>query len=159
MISFKNMYQKYERDVFRFAYWLCRNAHDAEDISSETFVRAWAGSGRLNAQTLKGYLFKIARNLWLDQLKQKKRKLSDPDVITDPGQNPEEYALGNETAELVQNALADLRSSDRHILFLRFTEELSYREIADCLGLSMAAVKVALHRAKKRLGKRIKEES
>ena len=153
MISFQDMYEKYGPDVFRFAHWLCRNLHDAEDITSETFVRAWAGSGRLNAQTLKGYLFKIARNLWLDQLKQGKRRLPEPDAIADTRQNPEEYALQNEAAESVQKALADLRGSDRHILFLRFTEELSYQEIAECLGLSLAAVKVALHRAKKRLAK------
>jgi len=158
VISFKDMYQKYEPDVFRFSYWLCRNIHDAEDITSETFVRAWAGSGRLKAQTLKGYLLKIARNLWLDQLKRGRRRLDEPDLIVDTAQNPEENVMRTEAEESVQKALAYLRGSDRHILFLRYTEELSYQEIADCLGLSLAAVKVALHRAKKRLGKRIKEE-
>ena len=159
MISFKDMYQKYEPDVFRFALWLCRNVHDAEDITSETFVRAWAGSGRLNAQTLKGYLLKIARNLWLDQLKQRKRRSGELEDVADKSLNPQEQILQDESVKSVKRALADLRGSDRHILFLRYTEELSYQEIADCLGLSLAAVKVALHRAKKRLGKRIEEES
>ncbi len=159
MISFQDMYRKYSPDVFRFAYWLSRNYHDAEDITSETFVRAWAGSGKLNAQTLKGYLLKIARNLWLDRLKQGKRFTEFSDVVSDSACNPEESVLKRERTDRVRQALTELRSADRHILFLRYTEDLSYREIAACLGVSLDAVKVALYRAKKRLGKQIEEDT
>lgn len=158
MISFQDMYRKYSPDVFRFAYWLCRNYHDAEDITSETFVRAWAGSSKLNAQTLKGYLLKIARNLWLDQLKRGKRFTTVPDAATDGTPDPEETAIRAERGQAVQQALAELKSSDRHILFLRYSEELSYQEIAACLGVRLDTVKVTLHRAKKRLGKQMEDD-
>ena len=159
MISFQDMYRKYRPDVFRFAYWLCRNYHDAEDITSETFVRAWAGSSKLNAQTLKGYLLAIARNLWLDQLKRGKRFTTVPDAARDGNPDPEETALQVERKQAVKRALSELQSSDRHILFLRYSEELSYREIATCLGISLDTVKVTLHRAKKRLGKQMEDDA
>ena len=159
MVSFHDMYRKYAADVFRFAFWLSRNRHDAEDITSETFVRAWAASDRVHAQTLKGYLLTIARNLWLDQLARQRRHVAHSDDMGDAGQNPAEYALKQEETEKLNRALARLKDSDRHVLFLRYSEGLCYQEIADCLGISLAAVKVTLHRAKKRLGERIREES
>ena len=159
MVSFHDMYQKYGLDVYRYAFWLCRNRHDAEDIASETFVRAWAGSGRLHAETLKGYLLTIARNIWLDQLARQKRMAPEPEDITDQGENPQEHAMKNEETAMVNRAISRLKDSDRQVLFLRYSEGLSCREIADCLGITLSSVKVSLHRARKRLGARIQEES
>ena len=50
------LYRRYSQDVYRFAYWLSGNVADAEDITSETFVRAWAGADGVRAATAKAYL-------------------------------------------------------------------------------------------------------
>ena len=61
--NFHELYQKYAQDIYRFAYWLCGNAQDAEDITSETFVRALRSIDRIKAETVKGYLLNIAKHL------------------------------------------------------------------------------------------------
>ena len=66
MTDFENLYQRYARDVYRFALYLCGNTAEAEDIASETFVRVWTIRDTLRAASVKAYLFTIARNLHND---------------------------------------------------------------------------------------------
>ena len=66
-MDLSGLYRRYSQDVYRFAYWLSGNAADAEDITSETFVRAWTGANRVRAATARAYLLTIARNLFLQQ--------------------------------------------------------------------------------------------
>ena len=65
-VEFGELYERYARDVLRFAWYLTGNRSEAEDITSETFVRAWVESDRLRVDTVKAYLFMIARNLHID---------------------------------------------------------------------------------------------
>jgi RNA polymerase sigma-70 factor, ECF subfamily len=65
-IQFGELYERYGRDVLRFAWYLTGSRQEAEDITSETFVRAWMDSGSLRVDTIKAYLFTIARNLHID---------------------------------------------------------------------------------------------
>ena len=64
-MNIETLYQSYSRDVFRFALYLSGNWEDAEDITAETFVRAWVAEDSIRLATVKGYLFAIARNLFL----------------------------------------------------------------------------------------------
>ena len=66
-MDFEQLYSTHFTDVYRFAVWLARDTVQAEDIASETFVRAWAHRNRLRTETLKGYLFAIARNIFVKQ--------------------------------------------------------------------------------------------
>src|SRR5258707_15661166 len=58
------IYQRHAADVFRYALFLCGNRAQAEDITSETFVRLWTAPGEIRVTTVKAYLFTIARHLW-----------------------------------------------------------------------------------------------
>ena len=71
--NFSELYQKYAGDVYRFAYWLCGDARDAEDITSDTFLRALTAVDRIDTTTVKGYLLTIARNLAYKRSKQAQR--------------------------------------------------------------------------------------
>lgn len=73
VINFHDLYQKYAQDVYRFAYWLCGDAQDAEDITSETFVRALTSTHEIQTETVKGYLLTIARNLAFKKAKRANR--------------------------------------------------------------------------------------
>ena len=64
-MTFEQLYTTYFPDVYRFSVWLTRDTTQAEDVASETFVRAWARRDRLRTETLKGYLFAIARNIFI----------------------------------------------------------------------------------------------
>ncbi len=70
MSDFQYLYETYATDVYRFAYWLCGDAVDAEDITSETFLRAWTHRATIRTETMKAYLLSIARNLYLERLAQ-----------------------------------------------------------------------------------------
>jgi DNA-directed RNA polymerase specialized sigma24 family protein len=65
MITFHDLYERYAADVYRFAYWLTSHQADAEDITSETFVRAWVGRERIQVETVKAYLLTIAPPIYI----------------------------------------------------------------------------------------------
>ena len=149
--GFSDLYRRYAPEVQRFAYWLCGNAEDARDITSETFLRVWASDQPVRITTVKAYLFVIARNLFL----QKRRSLKsltalDPEM-GDPGFPAERLLDGRFELERVLNDLQQLPEPDRSALILRAFHDLSYAEIAAILNLSLAATKVKIHRARARL--------
>jgi RNA polymerase sigma-70 factor (ECF subfamily) len=151
MTDFSAMYQKYAPDVFRFALYLSGNRGEAEDITSETFVRAWTSPEPIRAATVKGYLFTIARNLYLQVLRKKARHVELDEQIRDPRASPHKQAEQKAEFRAVFERLQELPEADRSAVLMRAYEGLSYDEIARALGLSLAAVKVKIHRARLRL--------
>jgi RNA polymerase sigma-70 factor, ECF subfamily len=151
MISFHDLYQQYARDVYRFSYWLTGDAAEAEDITSETFVRAWTATDQFKVQTVKAYLFTIARNLYLHSKRRTMRLTKLDPEMTDPALNPSDLAVQRSELESVMRAMQSLPEIDRAALLLRAQHELSYEEIAQSLGISLAAVKVKIYRARLKL--------
>ena len=159
MTEFEALYRRYAGDVYRFAFYLCGEHAAAEDIASETFVRAWNTSGEIRAATAKGYLFAIARNCYLEGLRRARSKGAPPGgrhaeldtSLADASPRPDTAAAGRSELSRVLAALAELPEVDRTVLLLRAQEEWSYEEISRATGLSLAAVKVKIHRARVRL--------
>jgi RNA polymerase sigma-70 factor (ECF subfamily) len=151
MTAFSALYQKYAPDVFRFALYLSGNRGEAEDITSETFVRAWTSPEPIRAATVKGYLFTIARNLYLQGLRMKRRHVELDEQIRDPQASPHKQAEQKAEFHAVLEKLQELPEADRSALLMRAYEGLPYDEIARALGISLAAVKVKIHRARLRL--------
>src|SRR5256885_13388600 len=89
MTDFSALYANYAPAVFRFAMYLSGNRGDAEDITSETFVRAWTAPEPIAMATVKGYLLTIARNLFLQEVRKKSRAVPLDDNIRDPYPGPE----------------------------------------------------------------------
>lgn len=151
MQTFEELYTQYAPDVHRFAFWLCGNPMDAEDITSETFVRAWLRFRSIRMETLRGYLLKIARNLYLAK-KRKGRKLVElREHQPDPSPGVEaqvqvRIAIGDAGA-----FLQTLPECDRTAFILRVEYELSYAEVARVLDISEVAARVKTHRVRKRL--------
>lgn len=151
MTDLDALYRQYAPDVFRFVLYLSGDHHDAEDITSETFVRAWTAPGEIRMATVKGYLFMIARNLFLQSLRRTRREVELPETLRDPSRSQEAAA---EQASELEDALAGLRElpeMDRAALLMRAMHELPYEDIAAALGLSLAATKVRIHRARRAL--------
>jgi RNA polymerase sigma factor (sigma-70 family) len=148
MTDFRTLYQRYSADVFRFALYLSGNRSDAEDITSETFVRAWTSSARIRTNTVKGYLFTIARNLYLQGLRRSRRNVDLQEPIEDPGVDPLAIAEQRAQFRAVLARLRELPETDRSALLLRAVEGLTYEEISRALGISLAAVKTKIHRAR-----------
>ena len=72
LINFETIYTTYYNDVYTFSLWLCKNKDEAKDITSETFIRMWTAKTSIDYSTIKSYLFKISRNLYLHQIRSKR---------------------------------------------------------------------------------------
>src|SRR5690242_1563967 len=109
-MDFASLYRQHAADVFRFAYYLSGNHAVAEDIAAETFARALTTADRIKTGTVKAYLLRIARNLFVDATRRDAR-LSDLDATGEPlDQAPGPEAVAGARLELVvtRQALATL---------------------------------------------------
>jgi RNA polymerase sigma-70 factor (ECF subfamily) len=151
MTDFHSIYQKYAPQVHRFALFLCGEAMLADDITSETFVRAWTARGKIREATVKAYLFTIARNLYRDHLRRNRKYQELEESLPDEAPSLQERAEHKAELDAVMAALQQLTETDRAALLMRVQEEMPYEEIAQALGLPVATVKVKVHRARLKL--------
>jgi RNA polymerase sigma-70 factor (ECF subfamily) len=147
-LDFDALYGRYARDVFRFATYLCGNRSDAEDITAETFVRAWTAPERIEAATVKGYLFTIARNLFLKGIRRTSRHTSLREDLPDPAPAPPSRLEQQAELDAVLARLQTLPEVDRAALLMRALDGLPYQEIATALGISLSSAKVKVHRTR-----------
>lgn len=151
MTDFHTIYQKYAPQVHRFALFLCGEAMLADDITSETFVRAWTARGKIREATVKAYLFTIARNLYRDHLRRNRKYQELEESLPDEAPSLQERAEHKAELDAVMAALQRLTETDRAALLMRVQEDMPYEEIAQALGLPLATVKVKVHRARLKL--------
>ena len=151
MLNFNELYETYAPDVYRFSLWLSGSSFWAEDITSETFIRAWVHYRPIRTATLKAYLFTIARNYYLGQLRKDKRLVDLNEEIPDPALEPDRVIESKLEIRRVQHFLQTLSEIDRVAFILRVQHELPYAEIARVLELSVSASKVKVHRVRKKL--------
>ncbi len=151
MINFQDLYESYMTEVYRFALWLSGNHIEAEDITSETFIRAWANNSKIRTETLKAYLFTISRNIYLQHQRKKKRRVVLEDIHPDPAPGPDKQTESQLKLRKVQRVLQTMPEIDRAAFVLHVQHELPYAEIARVLKLSVTATKVKVYRVRKRL--------
>jgi RNA polymerase sigma-70 factor (ECF subfamily) len=145
--TFHTLYEAHAADVYRFARFLTGSDDAAADVTSETFLRAWAGRGAIRAETAKAYLLAIARNLARDRARAASR-LSDGEVPDAPVPPTAEARFElNRTLAAVRELPADYREP-----LLLAASGVGYEEIGRLLGLSVATVKIRVHRARLKLG-------
>jgi RNA polymerase sigma-70 factor (ECF subfamily) len=151
MTPFQALYERYAMDVYRFALFLAGNQAHAEDIASETFARAWTSSDRIRTGTVKAYLLGIARNVYREMVRKGARQTELRDDLPDRSPGPLEAAEKRSELEATLQAMQSLSENERTVLLMQAQEGLSHQQIAAALGISIAAVKVRIHRARLRL--------
>jgi RNA polymerase sigma-70 factor, ECF subfamily len=145
MVSFHELYERHWRDVYRFALFLSGNPALAEDLASDTFMRAWSARGPIREATVRAYLLTITRNLWRD-LKRRDARL----VPLEEAAVPPIEARGDQLVDLqwTERQLELVAAGDRAALLLHARDGLSYEEIARRLDISVGAVKSRIFRAR-----------
>ena len=151
MLTFDDLYASYAPDVYRFAHWLAGDRLEAEDITSETFIRAWARHSAIRTETLRAYLFAIARNVFLEERRKRRREVALHEGHPDPAPEPDEIAASRMELQRVRVVLRTLPEVDRAAFVLRVQYELPYAEVARVLGLTLSAAKVKVHRVRRKL--------
>jgi RNA polymerase sigma factor (sigma-70 family) len=155
MDGFRELYERYYPDVHRFALFLTGDAARADDLTADTFVRAWRARDRIQHATVKGYLLAIARNLYRDQLRSARlstsREVELQDTIADHAPGADLRAQHASTLRDVRARLRGVARGDRRALLLYVLKEMSYAEVAAALGISIGAVKSRINRAREAL--------
>ncbi len=154
---FQKLYKNYANHVYRYAYWLTGDEDEAKDITSETFVRIWTADTTPRAESVKAYLFTISRNLYLQDLRKKKRLSTITDDLVDNTILPDKNAEIISELKQVRIALQKLPEIDRTVVCMRAEEGMSYREIAQITGLSISAIKVKIFRSRAKLNEFLKK--
>jgi RNA polymerase sigma-70 factor (ECF subfamily) len=151
--DFSAFYERHARDVYRFSLYLSGDFALAEDLTAETFARAWVARERIRVGSVKAYLLMIARNLYRDAKRRRaESRLPENFDVADRAPGPETAALGRDELRQVLSALGKLPEHEREVLLMATVECLSYQTIGAALNLSVEAVKVRVHRARVRLG-------
>jgi RNA polymerase sigma-70 factor (ECF subfamily) len=151
MTEFESLYRRHAPELFRYVLRLCGNRAEAEDVVSETFVRALNANANVRAATARAYLFAIARNCYLQGLRRKARQVPLDEELVDLAADLHDAARKRAELRRVLRALQEMPEIDRSILLLRAQEGLPYEEIAQAVGLPVTTVKVRMHRARRRL--------
>jgi RNA polymerase sigma factor (sigma-70 family) len=152
-LDFDALYREARDDVYAYAATLLRDRAAAEDVAAQAFERAYRGRGRYDARrgTPRAWLFGIARNAALDELRRRRRaataELPDPPGGPDPGEAAE-LAVARAA---VRAALGRLPAREREIIALKYHAELSNAELAGVLGVSVSNAGTLLHRAMSKL--------
>ncbi len=152
---FSKIYDKYIAKIYRFIFLKVNSQPDAEDLTSETFLRGWkAFQNQKEIENPQAFLYQIARNLVIDYYRQKGKVqfVSTENVsIADPRQNLEEKVLSRSDLDIIKLALADLKDDYQNVIIWRYLDDLSIREISNLLDRTEDATRVLLHRALKTL--------
>jgi RNA polymerase sigma-70 factor, ECF subfamily len=153
LVSFGELYERYAADVLRFATFLTGDRAAGEDLTAEAFLRAWTRGNETAVRSMKAYLFAIVRNAAIDMKRSKAEAAAHEltDSIVDPAPDPDIRTVAKAELRRVMDDMQRLPESDRAALLMRAFDDLPYDEIAAILGISVAAAKVRVHRARKAL--------
>ncbi|MEU1214003.1 RNA polymerase sigma factor SigE [Streptomyces sp. NPDC005791] len=163
--SWEEIVSTHSARVYRLAYRLTGNQHDAEDLTQEVFVRVFRSLSTYTPGTFEGWLHRITTNLFLDMVRRKQRirfdSLGDDAAERLPSREPSPQQVFNDThfdAD-VQQALDTLAPEFRAAVVLCDIEGLSYEEIAATLGVKLGTVRSRIHRGRSHLRKALQHRS
>lgn len=153
MPSWSELVAQHGDRVYRLAYRLCGNAHDAEDITQEAFIRVFRSLDRYKPGTFEGWMHRIVTNLFLDSARRRGRirfEALPEDAERVPGrERSPEQVISEETFDpVLQTALANLSPEFRAAVVLSDIEDLSYEEVGRILGVKMGTVRSRIHRGR-----------
>ena len=169
--AFEELVGKYQQAVANLLYRSLADAAEAQDLTQTVFVQVYKSAARYRVSAkFTTWLFTIARNLCLNELRRRSRHPAEsldqphPDHPDEPQRpivdaratGPVESALQDELEAKIQEALNDLPENQRTAILLCREQELSYEDIAAVLGCSLTAVKSLIHRGRETLKRRLK---
>ncbi|MEO6034346.1 MAG: sigma-70 family RNA polymerase sigma factor [Verrucomicrobiota bacterium] len=169
--AFEELVEKYKQPVMNVVQRMLRDPTEAEDLAQNVFVQVYKSADRYKATAkFSTWLFTIARNLSLNELRRRSRHPADSledsqaDSENHPARqyedvktfSPIENTLQNELEQKVQQALRELPENQRTALVLCRQDELSYDDISEVLGCSLSATKSLIHRARETLKEKLK---
>ncbi|MBU5441284.1 sigma-70 family RNA polymerase sigma factor [Paenibacillus sp. MSJ-34] len=152
--SLDAIYQQYMKDVYRYLLSLSRDHHIAEELVQETFYRAYLFLEQCREEKIKPWLFKVAYNAFIDFKRREKRsdaKETDFFEQLADGNTPETELMRQEYWDGMERTIAGLPDNQKQALLLYDFHQLSYKEAADVMEISLSHFKILLFRARQKL--------
>ena len=170
--AYAQLLQRYKRPVYHMILKMVRNIDDAEDLTIESFAKAFKSLHKFKKDfTFSTWLFRIATNNTIDQIRKKKLNTMSIDnsftddngdgisiEVEDENLNPQEETIKSQKAELIQVFVDKLPPKYQRLVRLRYFSELSYEEIAVELEAPLGTVKAQLHRARELMFEMVKNK-
>lgn len=146
---FRELYERNRLPVFRYIYALTGGSQDdAEDLTAETFLRAWKArhqfEGDLDSAT--GWLIRIAKRLVIDEYRRTVRATRNMPMDPPPESTPEQNTLRSEQEEILLRLVVDLPDEQREIIVLRYLLGWRVNDIARHMSVSENKISVSVHR-------------
>jgi len=149
----EEIYLKYKDNIYNYLYQLSFNKHTAEELTQDTFLKVFKYFNGFKAQsTVKSWLYKIARNTYLDYNKKKslyKEETIEENELVDKN---DDYKNLNEKI-VINEILNKLNESERTLILLRDLYGFSYIEISSIMELTIGQIKIGIYRARKKFKK------
>ncbi|MFA7410674.1 MAG: sigma-70 family RNA polymerase sigma factor [Tissierellaceae bacterium] len=149
----EKLYIKYHKELYLYAFSLCKNHHLAQDLTSDTFFKAYLSVDNVNH--IKYWLFRVCKNLYLDYIKLN-REYGSHDIIENTLSNYEttlDKIIESESSKNLYNLIINLNESYKEILILYYFCDFSLEEISKSRNTTEGAAKTMLYRARKKLKK------
>ena len=161
--EFEQLFLPHLDAAYNLARLLTRNAHDAEDVVQESYLRAFRAFSSFRGEASRPWLLTIVRNTSFTWLRDNRSRADQAEyheeLHVSGGPTPEAESLGHERARCVQRCVQQLPPDFREAIVLREMEELSYEEIAEITGVPRGTVMSRLSRARARLAECLKNSA
>jgi RNA polymerase sigma-70 factor (ECF subfamily) len=151
--AFGELVRCHREGVINVVYRMCGDANLAEDAAQEAFIRAWKHLPNYRPRSpFRNWVYRIATNAALDVLRREREAVDIDNLpMASPGAGPEAAVEAEERGARVRQAVLALPEASRTVLVLREYEGLSYKEIADTVGIPIGTVMSRLNYARNRL--------
>jgi RNA polymerase sigma-70 factor (ECF subfamily) len=155
--EYREVFRELYKPVRNFIYFRCSDADMAEDIAQDVFLKLWETRSRIDKRTVKAYVYTIAHNLTINNVKRRQlqynfRKAPTQDRDTD---SPEKMMELDEYDQRLQKVLSSLPEGGREVFLMNRLEDLTYQEIADRLGLTVKAIEKRISKVLKILREKL----
>ena len=151
---FSALVERQSRYVFRVAYAVLRNAHDAEDVVQETFLKMYRSGAWESMENERAFLARTAWRVAVDKLRKVRHEAIDPDTVPG-GANPETAAVTANWNAVVHRLVDALPEELRQPLALSTVEEMTSRQIAEVMGIPEGTVRTRILRARQILKEKL----
>lgn len=161
MNTIEELYNTYFHDVYLYMMSLSKSEEISEEITQETFFRAMKSLDKFEGKSsIKTWLFRIARNLFINHIKKQKRFSDDelPADIPDVKSDFVEKISDNSEAVSIHKILHNLEEPYKEVFSLRVFSELSFKQIADIFGKTESWARVTFHRGKLKISEKLEEK-
>jgi len=156
------IYDRYAEPVYRYLYRIVGDAAQAEDLTSEVFIKLLHAleTPRAPNGKLQGWLYRVAHNLAMDWFREQSKAVTQEldETFLSEGESPSQEVEKRETRQRLRTALLKLTPAQQKVILLRYGEGFKIAQICEVMGKSEGAVKILQHRAVNRLRKLLENE-